>query len=176
MAGDRRTVRRWAMGAGIALTVAVTGCSNGGNASGIASGVASKAASAVSSAGTRIGGAASSAAAQAPAAVASASAAAQAKLAAVKGGVNAKGEVRLGSLKEESDGRRTVEVTAANKADAAKSFAVQVNFRDGGGNLLDTVVVTVADVAAGKSGTATARSNRTLSGEVKTEVGRALRY
>ncbi|WP_228387067.1 hypothetical protein [Streptomyces katsurahamanus] len=164
------------MGAGTALAMTVTGCSNGGGASGVASGAVSKAASAVSSAGASIGGAASSAAALAPAAVASASASAKAKLAAVKDGVNAKGEVRLGSPKEESDGRRTVEVTAANKADAAKSFVVQVDFRDGGGNLLDTVVVTIADVAAGKSGTATARSNRALSGEVKTEVGRALRH
>ncbi|MFP3989026.1 FxLYD domain-containing protein [Streptomyces sp. E11-3] len=101
---------------------------------------------------------------------------AQRKLDDIKGGVNAKDAVRLGSTGTDGDGRTTVPVTAENTEGSQKSFAVQVNFRDEGGNLLDAVVVTVSDVPAGQSGEATARSSRKLSGEVKAEVGAALRH
>jgi hypothetical protein len=67
-------------------------------------------------------------------------------------------------------------VTVTNSASSQKSYAVQVNFRDKSGNLLDTVVVTVSDVAAGASKDATARSNRTLSGDVTADVARAVRH
>lgn len=53
---------------------------------------------------------------------------------------------------------------------------VQLGTPTTSGNLLDAVAVTVSDVAAGGSGKATARSNRDLSGGVKAEVGRAVRY
>ncbi|GGZ14812.1 hypothetical protein GCM10010387_03780 [Streptomyces inusitatus] len=110
-------------------------------------------------------------------AVASATAAVDRKLDDIKNGVDSKDEVTLGTPGKDSDGRTTVKVTAANTADSAKSFAVQVDFRDSGGNLLDTTLVTVSDVPAKGSKDGTARSNRKLSGnEVKTEVGRALRY
>lgn len=159
-----------------ALAGGAAGCSDGsGTASDVASDVASRAASAAASVGGRVTDAASSAASRASSAVASATAAAEQKLNGVKDGVNAKDEVKL-SAPTTDGGRTTTRITVDNTADATKSFAVQVNFTDGGGNLLDTVVVTVSDVAAGKSGTATARSNRTLSGEVKTEIGTALRY
>ncbi|MET7487143.1 FxLYD domain-containing protein [Streptomyces sp. NPDC005538] len=147
----------------LALTgvTGLTGCSDDGTPSS----VASKAASAVESVGS-----------QAASAVSSATAEAGRRLDEVKNGVDAKDAVKLGAPATDSAGRSTVEITADNTADSAKSFAVQVEFKDAGGNLLDTVVVTVSDVAAGKSGKATARSNRELSGEVKAEVGRALRY
>ncbi|MET8828993.1 hypothetical protein ABZX40_15965 [Streptomyces sp. NPDC004610] len=166
------------------LTAAVAaggaaGCSNGSSPSE----VASKAASAASSVGSRATGAASSAASAAESlasqgadTLASASAEARNKLDEVKGGVDAGSEVSLAAPATAGDGRTTVEVTARNTTDAAKSFAVEVDFKDPGGNLLDVVVVTVADVAAGKSATATARSTHDLSGTVKAEVGRALRY
>jgi len=93
----------------------------------------------------------------------------------IKGGVDVKSDVKLGTPGTDG-GRATVEVTAANTTDSTRSFAVQVDFTDASGNRLDTVVLTVSDVAGDKSGTATARSNRDLSGEVKTEVARAVRY
>lgn len=95
----------------------------------------------------------------------------------IKGGVDAKDAVRLGTPATGGDGRTTVEVTVRNDSDSAKTFAVQVDFTDkDGGNHLDTVVVTVPDVPAGGSKKATARSNRDLSGEIGAEVGRAVRY
>ncbi|MFI6404722.1 FxLYD domain-containing protein [Streptomyces sp. NPDC050548] len=151
-----------ALTAVVAITLtALTGCSDDSSTSS----VASKAASAVASIG-----------AQATAAIASATAEAGRRLDEVKNGVDAKDAVKLGTASTDSAGRSTVEVTADNKADSTKSFAVQVEFKDTGGNLLDTVVVTVSDVPAGQSGTATARSNRKLSGDVKAETGTALRY
>ncbi|MDN3023561.1 hypothetical protein [Streptomyces sp. S.PB5] len=93
----------------------------------------------------------------------------------IKNGVDVKDDVKVGTPTS-TGGRAEVEVTAANTGDSQKSFLVQVDFTDGDGNFLDAVAVTVSDVAAGASGTATARSNRDLSGEVKAEVGRAVRY
>ncbi|MER5770785.1 hypothetical protein [Streptomyces sp. NPDC001985] len=141
-------------GAGItvALTLVAAGCSDGGG--GGASDVASRAVSAVSSA----------------------TASAGKRLDEIKGGVDARADVRLGSPATDSDGRATVEVSARNTVESAKSFAVRVDYRDSSGNLLDTVVVTVADVAAGATKDATARSNRKLSGEVRAELGTTLRY
>ncbi|GAA3807678.1 hypothetical protein GCM10022403_047250 [Streptomyces coacervatus] len=94
----------------------------------------------------------------------------------MKNGIDATGDVHLGVPTPADGGRSSVQVTVHNTADSAKSFAVQVNFRDGDGNLLDATVVTVGDVGSGKDGTATARSNRKLSGTIRAEVGRAVRY
>ncbi|MGW7254749.1 hypothetical protein [Streptomyces sp. NPDC054834] len=142
------------------LGAGLSACSNGNSSSSPTSAV-SKAASFAS---------------QGASALASATAEAGNKLNEVKGGVNAKDAVTLGTPASTSDGHTTVDVTAVNKASSTKSFAVQVNFTDSGGNLLDTTVVTVSDVAAGKSGKATAQSHRKLTGQVKTVVARALRY
>jgi hypothetical protein len=108
-------------------------------------------------------------------AYASASASAAAKFNEVKDGVDAKDEVKVGAVTADGD-RSAAEVTASNKESKTQSYVVQVNFRDAGGNLLDTVVVNVKDVAAGKDGTAVAKSNRTLSGDVKAEPGKVLRH
>ncbi|MFD4715322.1 hypothetical protein ACFRAI_09585 [Streptomyces sp. NPDC056637] len=107
--------------------------------------------------------------------VASATAKAKEELDRVKGGVNAKGDIALGGVTKDGD-RLTVPVTATNSSGSQASYAVQVNFRDSGGNLLDTVVVTLDDVDKGKSKKATARSNRNLTGDVRADVGRALRH
>ncbi|MFG2118819.1 FxLYD domain-containing protein [Streptomyces sp. NPDC048710] len=165
----RKTWTRGTAGAVLALVVtgAAAGCS--GNNSGNTSGAASKAASAASSA-------ASSLASQAGEALASASAQARNKLNEVKNGVKAKDDVTLGAPTPDSAGKAMVKVTAKNTADSAKSFAVQVNFTDKSGNLLDVTVATVKDVGAGTSGEATATSNRKLGGEVHAVVGSALRY
>ncbi|MEU8887166.1 hypothetical protein [Streptomyces sp. NPDC048442] len=142
----------------------------------------SKTGDAVSNATQKAGEAAASATAKAgeakekaKEAYASASASASAKLAEVKDGTDAKGDVKAGDVKADGD-RSAAEITATNKTDKSASYTVQVSFRDADGNLLDTVVVSLKDVAAGKDATATARSNRTLQGDVKAEIGKALRH
>ncbi|MFF3328607.1 hypothetical protein ACFYWX_03445 [Streptomyces sp. NPDC002888] len=152
-----------ALAAVTALTLAagLTGCSDDSTPESVVSDAASAASSLASKAGDVL---------------ASATAEAGHKLDEVKGGVDAKGDVQLGKPATGSDGRTTVEVTAANTDGKTRSFAVQVDFEQSGGGLLDVVVVTVPDVAAGRTGKATARSTRKLSGDVKTYVGRALRY
>ncbi|AVH61501.1 hypothetical protein C4B68_29165 [Streptomyces dengpaensis] len=140
------------------LAVALTGCSDDTSPSE----AASQAASAASVAGD---------------ALASATAEAGRKFDEIKAGVNAKGDVKLDSqVTTDSAGRATAKLTVTNSAPSQKSYAVQINFRDQGGNLLDTAVVTVDDVAAGASKDATARSNRTLSGDVTADVARAVRH
>ncbi|MGW4564851.1 hypothetical protein ACWEN3_21355 [Streptomyces sp. NPDC004561] len=164
MAGQRRRGAAAAVLAAVAITTA--GCSGGaGNSSSNASKAASAAASAASSLASR-----------GTDALASASAEAKRKLDEVKGGVNAKNEVTLGTAAIGTDGHATAEVTAKNTAGSAKSFAVQVNFTDKNGNLLDVVVVTLKSVAAGSSGEASAVSNRKLTGQVHAAVGTAVRY
>ncbi|MFI6338180.1 hypothetical protein [Streptomyces sp. NPDC050535] len=150
-----------------ALTAPLTGCSDDTTPSG----AASKAASAASAAGDAL----SSATADAGDALASATAEAGERFDEFKNGVNAKGDVRTGDVGTDSDGRSTTEVTVTNSGSSSRSYAVQVDFRDPSGNLLDTVVVTVDGVAAGATKDATARSNRTLSGDVTAEVSRAVR-
>ncbi|MEU0028515.1 hypothetical protein [Streptomyces sp. NPDC006335] len=117
-----------------------------------------------------------SAASRAGDAVSSATAEAGRRFDGINNGVDAGDDVRLGTPATASDGRTTVEVTAANRAGSAKSFAVQVDFTDEAGKLLDAVVVTVRDVPAGGSGKGTARSTHDLSGDVRAKVSRAVRY
>nr|WP_107120407.1 hypothetical protein [Streptomyces antibioticus] len=143
--------------AALTALTALTGCSGDDTPSS----VASKAAS-VASRATEV--------------FASATAEAGKKFDDVKNGVDVKGDVTLGTPRTGSDGRTTVEVTVKNTAGSQKSFLVQVNFKDGAGDLADAVAVTVSGVPAGGTGKATARSNRDLSGTVRTEVARAVRY
>lgn len=156
---------------GLTCLTCLTGCSGDDNASS----AVSKAASAARSAGEEATAAASSLASQASSALASATAEAGRRLDDIEGGVAAKGSVELGKPAAAGD-RTKVEVTAENSTDSTKSFAVQVDFTDQAGNLLDTVVLTVSDVPAGDSGKATARSNRQLTGEARAKVARAVRY
>ncbi|MFB9591316.1 MULTISPECIES: hypothetical protein [Streptomyces] len=164
----------WARGAAggavlVVLAFGAAGCSDGG---GTPSGAVSSAAAAVKSAGEAV----SSAAADAARAAESAAAVAKDKLAGVKDGVDASGQVSLGPVATDAEGRTTVPVTVRNTDGEQKSFAVQVEFKDEGGKLLDTVVVTVTDVAGHGTGTGTARSTHGLSGTVRAETGTALRY
>ncbi|NXY97538.1 hypothetical protein HYE82_24815 [Streptomyces sp. BR123] len=132
----------------------------------------SKAASAVASAGAEISAAASKAADTA----ASAAAEAQNKLDQIKGGVNAKDAATLGTPSTDSGGYTVVPVTVDNTDSAAKSFAVQVNFKDDSANTVDVAVVTIDDVGAKAKGQGTARSTHSLSGKITAEVARAVRY
>ncbi|MYQ85763.1 hypothetical protein GTY51_19325 [Streptomyces sp. SID4936] len=151
----------WAVLLTTAVISTAAACSDDGGTSSTASRAASAAAS-VASRGADV--------------VASATAAASEKLNSFKNGVNAKDDVELGRPTTDGDGRATAKVTVKNTTDSSKSYAVQVNFRDGKGNLQDTVVVTVADVAARTAKDAVARSNRKLSGDIKADVGTALRH
>ncbi|MGW2930331.1 hypothetical protein ACWDA7_00315 [Streptomyces sp. NPDC001156] len=164
--GVRDAVRGFAVV--LAAAAVLCGCSGGGVASGTASQASSKASAAAS--------AASSLSSQASSVLASASAEASRKLDQIKGGVHAKGDVRLGAVSAGSDGRKAAPVSVTNSTSDARTYAVQVNFKDSHGNLLDTVVVTVDDVPAQGSKNATALSNRQLPGEVTTSVARAVRY
>ncbi|MFJ4617668.1 hypothetical protein [Streptomyces sp. NPDC088812] len=144
----------------VLLSAALSGCTDDTNPSS----VTSRAASAAQSVGS-----------QAASAFASATAEAGRKLDSIKGGVEAKDDVKLGAPTAAGD-RTTVQVTATNTADSAKSFSVQVDFKDPDGTWRDTVLVTVADVPAGGKKTATARSTHQLPGNVRAEVPRAVRY
>ncbi|MFE6282711.1 hypothetical protein [Streptomyces sp. NPDC057877] len=106
---------------------------------------------------------------------ASATAEAGRRLDEIREGIDVKKDVRLGAPTEDN-GRTTVEITVHNTADSRKSFAVQVDFTGSDGGFLDTVVVHVSDVPAGGTQTATARSTHDLSGEVKAETVRAVRF
>ena len=150
---------RWTTAA-LLTTLALTGltaCSDDDSPSS----VASKVASAASRAGE---------------AVSSATAEAGRRFDDIKSGVDARDDVRLGTAATASDGRTTVEVTATNSADSAKSFTVEVDFTDRDGKLLDAVVLTVSDVPAGGTGKGTARSTHDLSGDVRAKVPRAVRH
>ncbi|MEU6661420.1 hypothetical protein [Streptomyces sp. NPDC046821] len=157
-----RGVRGAAAGLLVAILVlAGAGCSNNNTSP---SNEASQAASAASSVASRAGEV-----------IASATAKAQQELDRIKGGVNAKGDIALGSVTNDG-GRKSVPVTATNHSGSQASYAVQIDFRDPGGNLLDVVVVTIDNVGNGKSGKGTARSNRDLSGDVTADVARAVRH
>ncbi|MEU0780372.1 FxLYD domain-containing protein [Streptomyces sp. NPDC006173] len=154
-----------AVAAVVSLAASLTACSDDSSPSDAASKAAS-AASRAASAATRAGDS-----------LASATAEAGRKFDEFKSGADAKDEVKLdGSASADSDGRATVKATVSNPTSSARSYVVQVDFRDKSGNLLDTTVVTVNDVAANGSKDATARSNRALTGDVDTTVARAVRH
>ncbi len=159
---------RWVRGAagGLlagAVLLTTAACSDDGDNP--VSGAVSEAASAVASAAEGVSDAARQAADKA-----------EKQLSEIKNGVDAKDDVTLGEVATDADGRTTVPVTVDNKDDKTRSFAVQVQFKDGDDKVVDTVVVTLSDVPAGKPGDGTARSTHKLSGTVTPSVGTALRY
>ncbi|WP_046262258.1 hypothetical protein [Streptomyces sp. WM6386] len=156
MTGYRRALAAAVAAAALTALTALTGCSDDDTPASVASRAAS-------------------AASQGADVFASATAKVGERFDDIKNGVDVKDDVKLGKVTT-SGGRAEAEVSATNTGGSQKSFLVQVNFTDGDGNFLDAVAVTVSDVAAGRSGKATARSNRDLSGEVKAEVDRAVRY
>lgn len=108
-------------------------------------------------------------------ATAAVASAAQQKMNEIKDGVNASGDVSAGPTSVDGD-RTVATVTATNPKDKTADYTVMVTFRDDGGNLLDTVVLTVDGVGAGASKSGTARSNRTLGGATTAEIAQALRH
>ncbi|MFB7515520.1 hypothetical protein [Streptomyces sp. NPDC056144] len=108
-------------------------------------------------------------------ATAAAASAAQEKLNEVKDGVNATGDVSAGPTSVDGD-RTVAEITATNPKDKNADYTIKVDFRDAEGNFLDTVVLNIDGVEPGGSKTGTARSNRSLSGDTKAEIGQAVRH
>ncbi|CAM5480468.1 hypothetical protein ACFUV2_05115 [Streptomyces pilosus] len=90
--------------------------------------------------------------------------------------LDAKDDVTLGSPDVPASGRASVGVTVRNTDDSARSFLVQIDFRDAGGDLVDVALVTVDDVPAGESARATARSTHDLPSDARPEVARAVRH
>ncbi|MER5864354.1 hypothetical protein [Kitasatospora sp. NPDC002040] len=159
-------MRRLVVGAVVAGGLVLTGCSSDG---GSPSKALESGASALSSAANSFASAASSAAASAEAAASSA-------LASVKGGADAKGDVSLGTVVTDGDGKVSVPVTVSNHGTGPGKYTVQITFADSSGGILDVAVLNVPEVAAGGTGQATATSNRKLDGTVTAKVGAALRY
>ncbi|MEV0115403.1 FxLYD domain-containing protein [Streptomyces sp. NPDC050844] len=108
--------------------------------------------------------------------VASATEAAASELEKVKDGVNATGDVKAADTTKPDGDRTTAEITATNSSDKKADYTISVNFRDSDGNLLDAVVLNINGVDPGASKSGTARSNRSLSGTPKAEIGQALRH
>ncbi|MFE9423551.1 hypothetical protein ACFYNO_11395 [Kitasatospora sp. NPDC006697] len=162
-------------GAALSFGLVLTGCtsSNKAKVSSAASSAVSAAQSALASIGSE---AASQGASAASSALSAAASAASSAFAGATGGLDAAGDVSLGSVSTTSDGKAQVQVTVANHQSDSKRYTVQVSFKDQGGSLQDTVVLTVGPVAAGQSANATATSNRSLGGTVTASVERALRY
>ncbi|SEC27790.1 hypothetical protein SAMN04490357_1616 [Streptomyces misionensis] len=153
---------RGAAGAALVLATVVAGCAPGLPGSAGPAGPASSAAS--------------RAARDADGAFAGAGAEAERGIAAAGGAVDARNEVRLGAVTLDGDGRAATRVVVRNTAGSAKSFAVQVDFTDRAGNLLDVAVVLIGNVAPRSTGQGTARGNHRLHGGVRAAVGTTLRY
>ncbi|MFB9371705.1 hypothetical protein ACWCYY_07255 [Kitasatospora sp. NPDC001664] len=163
--------RRVVLGVVLAGGLLLTGCSSDGDKSPSAA-VQSGASALASAANSAASGFASSASS----AVASAQAAASSALASVKGGLDAKDDVKLGDVTTDPDGKSSVPVTVTNSGSQPYKYTLTVNFQDSSGNLLDAAVLTVPETAAGATTQATAKSNRALSGTVTAKLGSALRY
>lgn len=133
--------------------------------------VASKAGKAVESATAKASDLVASASAQVDKIKESASA----KVNAVKGGINAKGDVKAGPTKEDGSHVAT-EITATNGSGKTADYTVLVNWKDSSGNVLDATVVNIDGVPAGGTKSATANSNRDLSGTPAAEIGQAVRH
>ena len=143
------------------------GCGSGSSSAG--SQASSEVSSAISSLGSQAGSAASQAAS-------SASSAASSVLAQITDGVTAASDVSAGPVTTASDGRAQAQLTVHNPTSETHDYTISVAFDDQSGNLMDAVVVTVSSVPANGSATATARSNRDLSGALTAKVTAAVRH
>lgn len=145
----------------------VAGCSS--TASAVKNKVTSTISSAISSASSAIESGVSSASSEASSALESA-------LSSASGAIDATSDVALGSVTIGSDGKASVPITVTNPTGDAHDYTVTVKFEDQSGSLQDVTVVTVSAVPANGKSTATATSNKTLSGTLKAEVASAVRH
>ncbi|MDH6574941.1 hypothetical protein [Kitasatospora sp. MAP5-34] len=162
-------IRQTHLSAGtVAAVLLLAGCSSSGNPTSAASSALAAArsgASALASAANGLGSA-----------VASAESAASSAFASIKGGLDAKTDIELGTVVTGSDGRSDVPITVTNHGTQSYRYTVQINFDDQSGNLVDTVIVNVPEVVAAGTAQAAARSNRNLPSPVTAKVGNAVRY
>ncbi|WAP54714.1 hypothetical protein [Streptomyces sp. S465] len=122
------------------------------------------------------GGSPSSQVSRASAAIASAKASAKAELDKIKGGAQAKREVKVGRVTHGDGGRAVAPLTVTNKSAHTASYAVEVTFRNADGDVVDAVVLRLSTVPPHRPTKATARSHRALTGRVTAQVGTAVRY
>ncbi|MEU8134824.1 hypothetical protein [Streptodolium elevatio] len=93
-----------------------------------------------------------------------------------KNGVDAKNQVQVGQTVKDADGRFSVPVTVANTGDKEADFLIQIEFRDASGDMVDTIVMNIDNVAPGQQGDGTARSHVKPAENVTAQVSRALRH
>jgi hypothetical protein len=175
-----------ATGAVLCLGPVLTGCSESTKTatSSAASSALAAAHSLVNSIGSQAGSQAASVASSAlsaaatagTSALASAQSAAASAFASATGGVDARENVTLGGATSTADGKLQVPVTVVNHGHGSARYTVQVAFKDTGGNLQDTVALTLGPVAEGQTGTGTATSHRALPSGTAVSVAAALRY
>jgi len=167
--------RRWcrrAVVAAVALAgLSAAGCGSGSSSAG--ADVSSQASSVVSSLASQAGSAVGSAASQASSSVSSAVSSA---LGGVSGAVTAASDVTAGPVTIGSDGRAVSQLTVHNPTSEVHDYTISVAFDDPSGNLLDATAVTVSKVPPNGSATATARSNRDLSGTLTAKISAAIRH
>jgi hypothetical protein len=84
--------------------------------------------------------------------------------------------VTAGPVTIGADGRAVSQLTVKNPTSQTHDYTISVEFDDPSGNLLDATIVTVSQVPANGSATATARSNRNLSGSVTAKITAAIRH
>ncbi|WP_150112923.1 hypothetical protein [Streptomyces violaceusniger] len=122
------------------------------------------------------GGTPSSEVSRASAAIASARSSAQAELGKIKGGSQAKREVKAGRVSRDGAGRSVAPLTVTNRGKHTANYAIEVNFRDADGDLVDAVVLHLSKVPPHQPTKATAHSHRKLTGHITAQVGTAVRY
>ncbi|MFH8800466.1 hypothetical protein ACH4F6_12835 [Streptomyces sp. NPDC017936] len=109
--------------------------------------------------------------------VARANAAAQKELADVDGRGNATADVSLtGKPKSQTGGLLAVVVNITNSTDATASYAVQVDFRDSSGKVVETRFVGAEDLAPGKKAHPLAISRKPPEPQLTAVVAKAQRY
>lgn len=148
------------------------------------SALASRAASAIASAHASASAAASSASARASefeasveAEAARASSAAEKELKDVQGRGNALSEVGMKGLpRNETSGLLAVLVTITNKTDSTASYAVQVDFEDSSGKVVETRFVGAEDLEPGKMEQPIAFSRQPQDSELTPRLAKAQRY
>ncbi|WNO76043.1 MULTISPECIES: hypothetical protein [unclassified Streptomyces] len=95
----------------------------------------------------------------------------------VKGGGNARADVTLrGKPVAETGGLRAVIVNITNSTDEEASYAVQVDFRDSSGKVVESRVVGAQDLAPGKSAQPLAISRKPADLNLTPTVAKAQRY
>lgn len=142
-----------------------------------ASSAISSAQAASSAAAASMSAAASEFAASVSADTARASAAAEEELKKVEGGGNARSEVAMTGLpRAQTGGLLAVLVSITNKTDKKASYAVQVDFKDADGKVVETRYVGAQDLGPGKRAQPVAISRQPTTPQLTPRLTKAQRY